>query len=106
MRRGQERSESVGDGFSKKELLDAAPISAKTFDTIRKAARVRGPGHGGLSWEFSVADLASLIRRAESGSFSERGLPAAQPWRALLADRGIFLDEGYHPRRKRPHDQP
>ena len=34
--------------FSKRELLEASGLSAKTFDTIRKAARVKGPGHGGM----------------------------------------------------------
>lgn len=87
MRRGQTRPEPTPPGqrtFTKAELLEAAGISAGTFDTIRKAARVRGPSHGGLTWPFSQADVIELIHRAESGSFSERGGPAAAAWRALL----------------------
>jgi hypothetical protein len=79
------------DGFTKQELLDASGLSAKTFDAIRKAARVRGPGHGGRNWVFSTDDLAALVRRAESGTFTERGGPAAEAWRKLLGERGIDL---------------
>ncbi|MBL8757304.1 MAG: hypothetical protein JNK35_02600 [Phycisphaerae bacterium] len=87
MRRGQTRPEPTPPGqraFTKAELIEAAGISAGTFDTIRKAARVRGPSHGGLTWPFSQADVIELIHRAESGSFTERGRPAASAWRALL----------------------
>lgn len=89
MRRGQERRQSDGEGFTKRELLEASGLSSKTFDSIRKAARIRGPGHGGLDWLFSYADLAALIRRAESGQWSERGAPAAAAWRELLRERGV-----------------
>jgi hypothetical protein len=97
MGRGQNRTEPRNDpdeGWSKQELLDAAaggetPLSAKTFDLIRKAARVRGPSHGGNTWVFSVADVIALVKRAESGGFSDRGRPAAAAWRELLAERGI-----------------
>lgn len=87
MRRGQTRPEPTPPGqrtFTKAELIQAAGISAGTFDTIRKAARVRGPSHGGLTWPFSEADVLELIHRAESGSFTERGGPAASAWRTLL----------------------
>jgi hypothetical protein len=58
--------------YSKRELLEASGLSAKTFDLIRKAARVRGPGHGGLDWEFSATDLVAMIRKAEGGSSRAR----------------------------------
>ena len=95
MRRGQERSDRIdpAHGFTKKELVEASGLSPKTFDTIRKAARVRGPNHGGLNWVFPVEDVFTLIRRAESGSFSERGGPAAIGWRALLRENGISMPE-------------
>jgi hypothetical protein len=73
-------------GWTKQALMDAAELSPKTFDTIRKAARVRGPSHGGLSWVFSRADVEALVKRAESGTFSERGPAAAAAWRKLLAE--------------------
>jgi hypothetical protein len=87
-------------GFTKQELVDLSGLSAKTFDTIRKAARIRGPGHGGRNWVFSVDDVIALIQRAESGSFSERGGPAATAWRALLAEAGYTLEETLKPRRR------
>ena len=74
-----------GEGWTKQELMDAGGISAKTFDLIRKAARVRGPGHGGLNWVFSAAEVGELIRRAESGKFTERGAEAAAGWRRMVA---------------------
>ncbi len=86
-------------GFTKQELVDLSGLSAKTFDTIRKAARIRGPGHGGRNWVFSVEDVIALIQRAESGSFSERGGPAATAWRALLAEAGYEVEEKQRPRR-------
>lgn len=96
MRRGQsqrptfsEQSTDPANGFTKQELIDASGISAKTFDTIRKAARVRGPGHGGLDWLFTLADVVALVQRAESGNFTERGGPAASAWRELLASKGV-----------------
>lgn len=79
-------------GWTKQELLDASDLSAKTFDSLRKAARIKGPGHGGLSWVFSIDDLIALIHRAESGQWTERGAPAAVAWRSLLAERGIELE--------------
>lgn len=80
-------------GITKGELLEAADISSKTFDMIRKAARVKGPGHGGLEYVFPIEDIKQIIRTAEGGRFTERGAPAAQGWRAMLAERGIEMEE-------------
>ncbi len=94
MRRGQTRSETLPHntpGWSKQDLMDASGLSAKSFDTIRKAARVSGPNHGGLNWLFNADDVHKLIHRAESGSFTERGFPAATGWRALLSEAGLPL---------------
>lgn len=95
MRRGQQRENNPEHGFSKAELLEACDLSAKTFDTIRKAARIRGPGHGGLDWMFSIEDVHALIKRAESGTFTERGGPAARSWRKLLEDNGFDPPEDW-----------
>lgn len=86
MRRGQTRRPNDTDpnAFSKQQLLDAADISSKTFDAIRKASRVRGPGHGGLNWMFSRTDIEAIIKKADSGIFTERGPAAAEAWRLLL----------------------
>lgn len=86
MRRGQTRrpNDSDPEALSKQQLLDAAGISSKTFDNIRKAARIKGPGHGGLEWMFSKVEVEALIKKADSGLFTERGKPAAEAWRALL----------------------
>lgn len=95
MRRFQppsEQPQEPDDGFTKQELLDVSGLSSKTFDMIRKAARIKGPGHGGLDWVFSLDDLKALVHRAESGSFTERGDPAARAWRVLLEERGVKLD--------------
>jgi len=73
--------------------MDAGALSAKTFDLIRKAARVRGPSHGGLNWVFSAADVGALVMRAESGSFTERGGLAAAAWRKLLQESGVVVAE-------------
>ncbi|MEK6702555.1 MAG: hypothetical protein AABZ53_09845 [Planctomycetota bacterium] len=91
MRRGDQPRVELPEGqsFTKAELLEAGDISAKTFDLIRKAARVRGPGHGGLNWVFSLSDVQAIIHRAEGGTFTERGAPAAALWRAMLAERGL-----------------
>lgn len=79
--------------FTKRELLECSGLSGKTFDTIRKAARVKGPGHGGLDWVFTADDVRALIHRAGSGSFSERGGPAATAWRALMIEKGHWVEE-------------
>ncbi len=79
-------------GITKQELCDAGDISAKTFDMLRKAARVRGPSHGGNTWVFTLEDIAMLIKKAESGSFTERGAFAAKAWRRLLEEQGIELE--------------
>ncbi|MGQ0629168.1 MAG: hypothetical protein ACT4PL_13845 [Phycisphaerales bacterium] len=95
MRRGQVRPPPRDPltTFTKQELLDACELSGKSFDTIRKASRVKGPSHGGLKWVFSAEDVVTMIKRAESGTFSERGGPPARAWRALLAERGIEIHE-------------
>lgn len=100
-----EEEEAEGDGASegitKQELLEAAGISSKTFDTIRKAARIKGPSHGGLSWVFSIEDVVALVKKAESGRFTERGEPAAKAWRALLLERGVRIESDEGPKRRR-----
>jgi len=93
------------DGWTKQELMDAGELSSKTFDMIRKAARIRGPGHGGLDWVFGVDDLFDLIFRAESGRFSERGPPAALGWRALLTERGVKIQPRPPERKQRDRDE-
>lgn len=80
-------------GWTKQELVDAAGISSKTFDTMRKAARVRGPSHGGRNHVFSPEDLFALIDKAESGRFSERGGAPAAAWRTLLKEAGLRMPE-------------
>ena len=101
MGRGQNltrRQTDPSEGWTKQELLDAAAggeygaLSGKTFDLIRKAARVNGPSHGGNTWVFSVDDVVALVKRAESGTFTERGRPAAAAWRTLLAERGVEVE--------------
>lgn len=81
-------------GWTKQELLDAIPegeLSAKTFDTIRKAARVSGPSHGGRNHVFSAEDVMALIAKCESGRFTERGPVAAAVWRGMLSEKGIQM---------------
>lgn len=109
MRRGDDaKSKNAGvDGWTKQELMDAVGdaaimegeggsrrggLSAKTFDTLRKTARVPGPSHGGLTWVFSSEEVATMIRCAEGGKFTERGGPIAAAWRALLGAEGVSLD--------------
>jgi hypothetical protein len=75
--------------FTKQELMEVSGLSSKTFDMIRKAARVKGPIHGALSWEFTADELAILVLRAESGTFTERGGPAGVAWRRLLAGEDL-----------------
>ena len=79
-------------GWTKAELLEACQLSPKSFDTLRKAARVRGPSHGGLKWVFSREDIETMIQRAESGRFTEMGPSAAAAWKKLLSGEGE--DEG------------
>ncbi len=81
----------AGPTWTKGELIDAAGISAKTFDTIRKAARVPGPSHGGLTHAYSGQDLMALIQKVESGRFSEIGAPIAEAWKPLLAEAGLVM---------------
>lgn len=86
MRRGQTRPQHDPRQrtFSKRVLIESSGLSSKSFDTIRKAARIKGPPHGDLGFLFSEEDVRTLIARAESGTFSERGRPAAAAWKALL----------------------
>lgn len=80
------------EGLTKAHLLETSGLSSKTFDMIRKAARVRGPSHGGLSWVFSLDDVARMVRTAEGGRFTERGGPAGAAWRVMLSERGVTLE--------------
>jgi hypothetical protein len=80
-------------GWTKQQLMQAADLSGKTFDTIRKAARVKGPSHGGLGYIFDDQDLFALIAKTESGRFSQLGPPVARAWRALLAEAGVQMPE-------------
>jgi hypothetical protein len=82
-----------GEGITKQELLETSKLSSKTFDMIRKASRVRGPSHGGLTWVFSFDDVITLIRTAEGGRFTERGGAPAQAWREMLSERGIVIED-------------
>lgn len=82
---GEGRGEAHGgSGFTKQELLEVGNVSAKVFDSIRKAARVRGPSHGGLNWVFTREDVKTLIKRARAGNFSERGPGPADAWERLM----------------------
>jgi hypothetical protein len=92
MRPNRPKDELPDSGWTKQDLLDASGLSPKTFDSLRKAARVRGPSHGGLNWLFSADDVIAIIHRAESGKWTERGGIPAAAWRALLAERGIEVD--------------
>lgn len=82
---------SAGPGWSKAELVEVSGLSPKTFDTIRKAARVSGPSHGGLKHIFDAQDLIALIQKAESGKFDRIGKPAAEGWRRLLTEAGLVM---------------
>lgn len=79
--------------WTKAELLDAAGISPKSFDTIRKASRVKGPSHGGLKHVFSAMDLIAMIQKAGSGTFSQTGKPIAEAWTRLLHEAGMRMPE-------------
>jgi hypothetical protein len=89
----QREHDALGVDFSKKRLMEVSQLSSKTFDMIRKAARVKGPAHGGLDWQFSLADLHALIHTASGGKFTERGAPAAEAWRAMLEAEGLPTSE-------------
>lgn len=87
MRRGQVVRYS-GPGFTKAQLMESGGISAGIFDAIRKASRVKGPGHGGLDWLFPTQDVRRLIVQCRKGTHTERGgEQIAQAWEALLAGR-------------------
>ena len=104
---GEEESEDASEesgaseGWTQQELIESAQISSKTFDTIRKSARVKGPSHGGLSWVFSAEEVILLVKKAEGGRFTERGGPAGKAWRALLLERGIRIESDEPPKRRR-----
>ena len=91
MRRGQVPRDtySEGNNFTKQQLLEVSGLSSKTFDMIRKSARIKGPPHGGLNWLFPRADVELLILKAAGGRFTERGPPAAAAWRVLLDGGGV-----------------
>jgi len=109
MRRGDDaKSQHAGvDGWTKQELMEGVGegavidgeggsrrggLSAKTFDALRKASRVRGPSHGGLTWVFSADEVIAMIHCAEGGKFSERGGPIAAAWRAMLESEGVRVE--------------
>lgn len=96
MRGEQDSTSKHADGWTKQELMEAVVgegtarrggLSPKTFDAIRKVARVKGPTHGGMSWVYSPEDVAALIHAADGGRFTERGAPIAAAWRQLLEER-------------------
>jgi hypothetical protein len=80
-------------GWTKHQLMSAGDLSGKGFDTLRKAARVKGPTHGGLRHIFSAEDLFALIQKGESGKYNIQGGPAAKAWRVFLAEAGIAMPE-------------
>ena len=87
-------AESPTTGWTKGELMAAAGMSAKTFDTVRKAARIKGPTHGRLKHVFDEQDMFALIQKVESGRYSVMGPAAARAWRALLAGGKVVVPEG------------
>ena len=80
-------------GWTKHELMTAGDLSGRGFDTMRKAARVQGPTHGGLRHIFSADDLIRLIAKAESGKFTINGAQGAIAWRKMLAEAGIAMPD-------------
>lgn len=107
MGRGQniEPTEVPDLGWTKQELMESGGISAKTFDLLRKAARVKGPSHGGLTHVYGVDDLVALVLKAEGGTFSERAGAAAAAWRALLEAERIYMEPRVPKRAARPRDR-
>ncbi|MEM1167386.1 MAG: hypothetical protein AAGI30_13980 [Planctomycetota bacterium] len=75
------------NGWTRAELCEHASISASTFDTIRKDAKVASAsrGGGGAQRRFSPAQLDRFIAVVEEGSFHKAGDITAQ-WRELLAE--------------------
>ena len=80
-------------GWTKHQLMETGGISGKGFDALRKAARVKGPTHGGLRHIFGAEDMFALIQKAESGKYNINGGPAAAVWRVLLEEAGIAMPE-------------
>jgi hypothetical protein len=107
MGRGQniEPSETPDLGWTKQELMESGGISAKTFDLLRKAARVKGPSHGGLTHIYSADDVIALILKGEGGTFSERAGAAAAAWRALLEAERIYMEPRIPKRPARPRSR-
>ncbi len=87
----EDRAKEVG--WTKHELMTAGDLSGRGFDTMRKAARVQGPTHGGLRHVFSADDLIRLIDKAESGKFTINGATAAVAWRKFLSDANIAMPD-------------
>jgi hypothetical protein len=92
---GESESDESGSssGWTKGQLVDVAGISPKTFDTIRKAARIKGPSHGRLKHVFDEQDMFALIQKVESGRFSVAGPTIALAWRTLLTEAGVTMPE-------------
>ena len=78
-------------GLDKRELMDSGGIPPD-LDLLRKAARVKGPSHGGLTHIYSADDVIALILKGEGGTFSERAGAAAAAWRALLEAERIYME--------------
>jgi hypothetical protein len=97
---GADAEQTHPPAWTKAELIDAAGISPKSFDTIRKAARVKGPSHGGLKHVFSAMDLIALIQKVSSGTFSLTGKPIAEAWTTLLHEAGMRMPETISRRRR------
>lgn len=85
MRRGQSRENRNVEGFTKRELMEAAGVTSGMFDVVRRAARVRGPSHGGMDWVYSREDVMTMARKAQDGNLRERAGDAGKAWEALLA---------------------
>jgi hypothetical protein len=89
----EDGGEAAPHGWTKRELIEVAELSPRSFDTIRKAARIKGPSHGGLNHVFDQEDMFALIQKAESGKFTVLGPVAARAWRVLLVEAGIVMPE-------------
>jgi hypothetical protein len=82
---GSEGTPRKPGGWTKKELIDQADVSATVFDRIRKAASVKPSEKGGRGTQrrFSNAELRKLIAAVEAGTYrSKREIVKA--WSELL----------------------
>jgi hypothetical protein len=72
-------------GWTKKELMDQADVSATVFDRIRKAASVKPSEKGGRGTQrrFSNAELRKLIAAVEAGTH-RRKREIVKDWSELL----------------------